>query len=47
MQKYLVTQSRKSETLGTIIDQMEARLVNNFPNAVLVSNIKTKLKDKI
>ncbi len=47
MQKYVVTQARKSERIGFIIDQMEARLVNNFPNAVLVSNIKTKLKDKI
>ncbi|MFL5786796.1 MAG: hypothetical protein ACJ748_01975 [Flavisolibacter sp.] len=47
LQKYVLKQARKSTKLGAILDQMEANVVGNFPNAVLVSTMKTKLKDRI
>lgn len=47
LQKNVVTQAKKNNPIASIVDQMEARAVNNFPDAVLVSSLKTKLKDKI
>lgn len=47
LQKNVLKQASKSERLSSIIDQMEANIVGTFPSAVLVSNMKTKLKDKI
>lgn len=47
LQNRVLKQARKSETLSAILDKMEANIVGNFPTAVLVSTMKTKLKNKI
>jgi len=49
--KYLAKEGRKradkNPQIATILDQLEATLVGNFPDAIFVSKMKTKLKNKI
>jgi 3-methyladenine DNA glycosylase Tag len=47
LQKHVLKQVDRSQALSEILDQMEANIVGNFPNAVLVSRMKSKLKDQI
>lgn len=47
LQKHVLAYARKNAQLAYILDQMEANIAGAYPNAVLVSGMKTKLKDKI
>jgi hypothetical protein len=49
--KYLAKEGRsradKNRQIATILDQLEASLTGNVPEAIFVSKMKTKLKNKI
>lgn len=47
LQKYVLKKARNNAALGAIIDHIEANIAGNYPAAVLISGMKTKLKDKI